>query len=198
MSISIPANKTRSITRLTYPVSFRQIPKAAFHPLQRRHYADEPGTQTEPEADGATEAQHGDNSITGSTDADAYYGEKSEEGGAASEVESGTGNATEQASSANDYVKSATQRAGEVVTGAAQSLSAAAGFGSQTSEPGSDSPVPNTVVYVGNLFFDVKSEDLRKEFERAGPVKSANIISDQRGLSKGFVTLFPARLPCLA
>ena len=43
----------------------------------------------------------------------------------------------------------------------------------------------NANVYVGNLFFDVRSEDLEREFSRAGKVLSAKVISDVRGLSKG-------------
>ena len=84
------------------------------------------------------------------------------------------------------------QTASEVATGAAQSLGAAAGFGSQTREAGRSAPSGQTAktVYVGNLFFDVRSEDLKKEFERAGPIVDAKIIMDQRGLSKGFVIPF--------
>lgn len=199
VSISIPASKARSITHLAYPVSFRKSQGAAFLPLQRRHYADEPATQSEPEADGATEAQHGDNSIAASADADADANtftpaEQAEERAAASEVNSATEEATEQASSTAGSVKSAAQTAGKAVTGAAQSLGAAAGFGSQGSEAGSDAPPAETskTVYVGNIFFDVRSEDLKKEFERAGPVVDVKIIMDPRGLSKGFVTVFPA------
>lgn len=195
VSISVPASKTRSITRLAYPVSLRTIPRTAFPSLQRRHYADEPATQSEPEADGATEAQHGDNSIAASVDADAdanssTSAEQAEERAAASQAESATEKATEQASSTADSVRSAVQTASQAATGAAQSLGAAAGFGPPRSVIESSKSV-----YVGNLFFDVKNEDLEKEFERAGPVVDAKIITDARGLSKGFVTfaaLFPS------
>ena len=51
---------------------------------------------------------------------------------------------------------------------------------------------PSTTVYVGNLYFDVRSEDLKKEFERAGPVVEAKVIMDHRGLSKGYAI---SRLP---
>ncbi|CAG8909850.1 unnamed protein product [Penicillium egyptiacum] len=50
----------------------------------------------------------------------------------------------------------------------------------------SDGPVPKTTVYVGNLFFDVTAEDLRKHFEKYGAVENALIVHDARGLSKGF------------
>ncbi|OQD69169.1 hypothetical protein PENPOL_c002G08550 [Penicillium polonicum] len=50
----------------------------------------------------------------------------------------------------------------------------------------SEGPVPKTTVYVGNLFFDVTAEDLRKHFEKFGAVENALIVHDTRGLSKGF------------
>ena len=197
MSISRPASKARSITRLTYPIFPRRTPETAFLPLQRRHYADETAAQSEPEAEGATEAQHGDNSIAASADANTPGPvEEIGQGAAASKVESATKSTTEQASSAADSVKSAAQTAGEAVTGAAQSLSSAAGFSSQAPEAGRDAPSEGTskTVYAGNLFFDLKAEDLKKEFERAGPVLDAKIIMDQRGLSKGFATSVSALL----
>ena len=197
MSISIPSSKTRSITRLTYPIPVRQVQRPAFEFFQRRHYADEAATQSEPEADGATESQHGDNSIAASADADADADTSTsagiaEENEAASKVESATEKATEQASTAADSVKSAARAAGEAITGTAQSLGDAAGFGSQTSEASTNPPDTSNVVYVGNLFFDVRSEDLKEQFAKAGPVTEAKIVTDQRGLSKGFVVSFPA------
>ena len=190
--ISIQASKARSITHLTCPVFIRKAPRAAFLPLQRRYYADEPATQSEPEADGAIEAQHGDNSIAASADANTSTStEQAEESAAASDVESVAEKSTERASSTANSVKSAAQTVGETVTGAAQSLGAAAGFGSQTSEAGGETSSSKSV-YVGNLFFDVRGDDLKKEFERAGPVVDAKVIMDQRGLSKGFVIFFPA------
>jgi hypothetical protein len=42
-------------------------------------------------------------------------------------------------------------------------------------------------IYVGNLFFDVTSADLTKEFEKFGEVKAAKVVTDSRGLSKGSV-----------
>ena len=46
-------------------------------------------------------------------------------------------------------------------------------------------PQPSTSVYVGNLFFDVREQDLERQFSGAGKVVKARVISDQRGLSKG-------------
>ena len=184
----MPAS-TRCITRLSYPVLFVKPQKTSLLASQRRHYADEPTSQSEPEAFGATEAENGENSIAASEDsgADANAStpiehteeEHAEERTPESKVES-----------AADSVRSATQSVTESVTGAAQGLSSAAGFGSPRSEADTAPPSEeaSTTVYVGNLFFDVKAEDLEKEFAKAGPVASAKIIMDARGLSKGFVT----------
>ena len=49
----------------------------------------------------------------------------------------------------------------------------------------SEGPVPKPSVYVGNLFFDVTAEDLRKHFEQFGVVENVMIVHDVRGLSKG-------------
>ena len=151
--------------------------------FQRRHYADEPTSQSEPEADGATEAEHGENSIAASADSGA-------DADAPTPIEHAEERASESTvESAANSVRSATQSVTESVTGAAQGLSSAAGFGSLKSEAGTAPPSEetSTTVYVGNLFFDVKAEDLEREFAKAGPVASAKIIMDPRGLSKGFV-----------
>jgi RNA recognition motif-containing protein len=42
-------------------------------------------------------------------------------------------------------------------------------------------------IYVGNLSYDIKEEDLRSAFEQFGAVESVNIIKDKfSGRSKGF------------
>lgn len=188
MSISIASSRARSITRLAYPISAKQPQRTTFDLFQRRHYADETATtQSEPEADGATEAQHGDNSIAASADADADVDALT----SAEHAESATEEAKDKASATADTVKAAAQRAGEAIAGATQSLSDAAGIGSQTPEAGSDAFNTSKTVYVGNLFFDVKTEDLKTQFSEAGPVEEVKIIMDNRGLSKGFVISSP-------
>ncbi|KAI9052792.1 hypothetical protein LZ554_003065 [Drepanopeziza brunnea f. sp. 'monogermtubi'] len=47
-------------------------------------------------------------------------------------------------------------------------------------------PAPTNSIYVGNLLFDITQEDIQREFESFGPIKSVTIASDNRGLSKGF------------
>ena len=183
MSIPTPASKARCITRLSYPVPFVKPQKTSLLAFQRRHYADEPTSQSEPEASGATEAEHGENSIAASEDSGA-------DANASTPIEHAEERTPEsKVDAAADSVRSATQSVTESVTSAAQGLSSAAGFGSPKSEVGTAPPSEetSTTVYVGNLFFDVRAEDLEKEFAKAGPVASARIIMDARGLSKGFV-----------
>lgn len=167
-------------------------------------------TQSESEVDGATEAEHGDNSIAASSDAissaDANPTEppKTEEQAIEQTIaptDSTTQTTADQASSTpqsvSDAAKSGAQQATNAfesaaesvkstATAASESLSSAAGFGGNKGK--SSIGEPAKTVYVGNLFFDVRSEDLKREFERAGPVVDAKIIMDQRGLSKGFVS----------
>lgn len=45
---------------------------------------------------------------------------------------------------------------------------------------------PKETVYVGNLFFDVTEEDLKREMSRFGAVRKCRLMRDSRGLSKGF------------
>jgi RNA recognition motif-containing protein len=44
---------------------------------------------------------------------------------------------------------------------------------------------PNETVYIGNLFYDITAEDLRKHMEKYGTVLHTMIVHDNRGLSKG-------------
>ena len=170
VSVSISASKARSIAYLKSPIYLNSTRKTASLHFQPRFYATEIDTQAEP-AD---------------TDADANTptsAEEADEGDAASEVEPATEDAVDGASSTvAESVGSTAQTAGEVATGTAQSL-------------GSAAESDHKVVYVGNLFFDVKIEDLRTEFERAGPIADAKIITDPRGFSKGFVTFFTTSFP---
>lgn len=45
---------------------------------------------------------------------------------------------------------------------------------------------PNNTVYVGNLFFDAKEDDIRDFFSKYGQVTKIDLITDVRGYSKGF------------
>jgi RNA recognition motif-containing protein len=46
-------------------------------------------------------------------------------------------------------------------------------------------PPPNNAIYVGNLLFDIRSQDLEATFSKYGQLKSAQISYDSRGLSRG-------------
>lgn len=46
---------------------------------------------------------------------------------------------------------------------------------------------PKETVYVGNLFFDVTEEDLKREMARYGAIRKCRMMRDARGLSKGYV-----------
>ncbi|KAL2360679.1 hypothetical protein RJZ56_006444 [Blastomyces dermatitidis] len=45
---------------------------------------------------------------------------------------------------------------------------------------------PNDTIYVGNLFFEVTAEDLKRDLAKFGTIHSVRIVYDSRGLSRGF------------
>ena len=47
-------------------------------------------------------------------------------------------------------------------------------------------PTPGPVIYVGNLFFEVTTAQLESEFSQYGRITNSRIVTDARGLSKGF------------
>ncbi len=47
-------------------------------------------------------------------------------------------------------------------------------------------PPPTRILYVGNLFFEVTAAQLEQEFGRYGTITNSRIVTDARGLSKGF------------
>ena len=213
------STRPRSITTYT-PSVLRQIAPAYVSPFQRR-FASREATQVEPEAEGASGAQHGENSIAYSTqgtgnegtlalrDANVSASQQEQHSFAttqetesadpedhstiASAILSASESLTANASQAADSVSESTRSARESVADAA----AAIGVGTIATDAiaGRDTlqkstpEVPPTL-YVGNLFFDVTEESLRKEMERFGPVKRVKIIFDGRGLSKGYASLY--------
>lgn len=48
----------------------------------------------------------------------------------------------------------------------------------------SDAP-PNNVVYVGNLYYEVTADQIKRVFSRFGEVENVKIVLDNRGLSRG-------------
>ena len=157
---------------------------ASYGRLQRR-FASGEVTQAEPEADGATEAEHGENSIAASQDESSA--EYSGSSAATSQDHSNTPESADQEnhSTVASAVASAAGTATSKVSDAVQSAaSTAAGFATSRSSRYSDLPKSPTV-YVGNLFFDVTEDRLKQDFSKFGSVKSTKIIYDGRGLSKG-------------
>ncbi|KAF1932503.1 RNA-binding domain-containing protein [Didymella exigua CBS 183.55] len=49
----------------------------------------------------------------------------------------------------------------------------------------SDAP-PNNTVYVGNLYYEVTADQVKRVFSRFGEVNNVRIVLDNRGLSRGF------------
>ncbi|GFF38677.1 31 kDa ribonucleoprotein, chloroplastic [Aspergillus udagawae] len=47
-------------------------------------------------------------------------------------------------------------------------------------------PAPKETVYVGNLFYDVTAEDLKNHMQKFGVVERVDLITDNRGMSRGF------------
>lgn len=46
-------------------------------------------------------------------------------------------------------------------------------------------PAASETVYIGNLFYDLTADDLRKHMEKYGTVVKTYIVHDARGISKG-------------
>ncbi|KAL8903506.1 MAG: hypothetical protein Q9171_007381 [Xanthocarpia ochracea] len=151
--------------------------------FQRRFASEEAQTQSEPVADGA-QAQHGDNSIAASSQAEAESSTQDSQERSASSQDQEHSTIGELASSAAGKVKKTASNAYDTIAGDSGSgLQRGENSGSAARQ--FDSP-PRKSVYVGNLFFDVKEEDLRKKFEECGTIESIKLIMDNRGLSKGF------------
>jgi len=45
---------------------------------------------------------------------------------------------------------------------------------------------PTKILYIGNLFFEVTAPQLEAEFAKYGEVTNSRVVTDNRGLSKGF------------
>ena len=47
---------------------------------------------------------------------------------------------------------------------------------------------PHNILYIGNLYFEVREDMLRREFSRFGNVVNSRVVYDNRGLSKGYAS----------
>ncbi|KAF2636173.1 RNA binding domain-containing protein [Massarina eburnea CBS 473.64] len=57
------------------------------------------------------------------------------------------------------------------------------GLGARHRSPAAE---PNTTIYVGNLYYEVTADQLKRIFSRFGEVSDVKIVYDNRGLSRGF------------
>ncbi|KAL8855998.1 MAG: hypothetical protein Q9178_007368 [Gyalolechia marmorata] len=151
--------------------------------FQRRFASEEAQTQSEPVADGA-QAQHGDNSIAASSKAEAESStQDSQERSASSQGQ--------EHSTIGELASSAASTFKETASSAYDTIAGGSGSGPQRGHNSGSGArqydvTPRKSVYVGNLFFDVKEDDLRKKFEQCGTIEGVKLIMDNRGLSKGF------------
>jgi nucleolin len=58
----------------------------------------------------------------------------------------------------------------------------------KSQDPAAPAP-PTKILYVGNLFFEVTAPQLEAEFAKYGEVTNSRVVTDNRGLSKGFAYL---------
>lgn len=115
----------------------------------------------------------------------------------------------ESASTSTPEAEPAVQQAQEVAEGessiaaeAAETAAAAASSAQSTTRRSSpprfpdpdapsastdfSTPQPSRILYIGNLFFEVTASQLEAEFGRFGAITNSRIVTDPRGLSKGF------------
>ncbi|KAL2354994.1 hypothetical protein BJ546DRAFT_973910 [Cryomyces antarcticus] len=117
------------------------------------------------------------------------------QGTVASAIESATETVKEKASEAAEAMSRGSQGMRESFGEAAGSAAAATGMRGSYSQGreregfGQQSrpvPPPSKILYVGNLYFEVREDVLKREFQRFGNVANCRIVYDNRGLSKGF------------
>lgn len=167
--------------------------------LQRRFASEEAQTQSEPSADRSEEGQYGDNSIAASSQEShlSTEGETSGEAQSSSESQSPEevrASETEQPRTVGELASAAADATKEAASTAFSSIGSStreAGLGGRrrnNADASYDRPPapPSPTVYVGNLFFDVREDDIRQEFEKIGPIENVKLITDNRGLSKGY------------
>ena len=90
----------------------------------------------------------------------------------------------EQASEATSQVSEQAQSAAATATRAARNTAASARDNFRSNE--NREIVPSKILYIGNLFFEVTAPQLEAEFAKYGEVSNSRVVTDDRGLSKGF------------
>jgi nucleolin len=105
---------------------------------------------------------------------------------AASEQSSILDQVKDKAQEAASNVTEAASGAASTFTHAAESILGSRDSGASTSH---DDVKPSRILYVGNLFFEIKGQDLDREFSPYGKLVNARVAEDARGLSRGYVCL---------
>lgn len=100
-----------------------------------------------------------------------------------------TEQAQDLASSAASTAQSAVSSAGNIARSAVGREQETSSFQSRALRPGASTfrrPTPSTILYVGNLFFEVTAQDLQSEFSHYGEIINSRVVNDPQGLSRGF------------
>lgn len=77
---------------------------------------------------------------------------------------------------------------------AAASMGRTSGDKPRSSMLGKEPSPPNKTLYVGNLYYEVTEDQLKRVFSRFGEVKSVKIVYDNRGMSRGYVAVSQSRV----
>jgi nucleolin len=94
----------------------------------------------------------------------------------------------QQASEATSQISERAQSAAGQATRAARNTAASTRDTFQERRPYENrAPAPaSKILYIGNLFFEVTAPQLEAEFAKYGEVTNSRVVTDDRGLSKGF------------
>lgn len=90
----------------------------------------------------------------------------------------------QSATQATEEVKNVASSAKDALSGAAENVVNMVRPSSRFQFP--NEPGKDTVLYVGNLFFEVTAQELEAEFGRFGEVVNSRIVKDPTGSSRGF------------
>lgn len=187
---------------MTVPRSIVRLPRQSLLATVQRRLASNDSDVDKLDAEGSTAAEASSLSeveVSPET-TEATISANQEEHSTAGDAVSSVGE--EAASQTSDAAKSLADSVTESAESAKDSISAAATgalFGQRGERQGGSStqerrgddlasprkPGVDRPLYIGNLYFDVTEDDLRRELEKYGTVKSVKIIYDGRGLSKG-------------
>ncbi|KAF2806983.1 uncharacterized protein BDZ99DRAFT_465732 [Mytilinidion resinicola] len=164
-------SKPRSITTFT-PASFRLRQQPSISLTFQRRFASDDVEKSEEFAQTAIEAPVTE-TVTETSGTETSATETSE-----TEPQSAVGSATE-------YVQ---EKASDALDALGLAAASSAVAPPQQSNTRYSNPLatPNKVIYVGNLFFEVTEDQLRRVFSRFGTVEDVRLVTDGKGLSRGF------------